>query len=152
MVNTADNTILLKVSEPSPHLEGLTATDGVYPGYLLEEFSGGLRPHQSSYTAAAPIFAYENIYKGQTIYDPYNSGDRIMSRYCRPGDVVLSWVTTTDLAGEDISVGEFLASNGTGLLHSVNDGVVQPGGIVGAALEAITLVTDQVERIRIRVF
>lgn len=146
---TVDNTIMLSLNESmAKYCEGISDDSVIMPGHLLTIFppTSGSRPFVKRTVSASntlmKMFAVENTRHGKTIDDAYASGDLVMYRVCRPGDVIMAWVRTH--AAYPISIGTFLTrSSGTGYgnLMSIDDHditILYPGGVVAIALEAVT--------------
>jgi hypothetical protein len=128
-----NNTISYKVSLSSPFQE-LTCTAGpIYPGYLCEQVgSDSVSGHSIADEPAETMFAVENSqYRGKTIYDRYEVGERVMLRVCRKGDIILAAVASV----QEIPINSYVTSAGYGPVHP--KGIAPIGGsIVGVSIEA----------------
>jgi hypothetical protein len=119
------------------------ATAAVTPGMLVELASAtAVKPHATAGGNALPMFALENELEGQGVADAYAVGDKIPQVWIpQRGDVV--WAILAD--GENVAVGDFLESNGAGLLqkHVADEasagGAIVDAAIIGVALEAVDL-------------
>ncbi|MCK5018786.1 MAG: hypothetical protein KAS32_17115 [Candidatus Peribacteraceae bacterium] len=145
MANTDNHTIKLQVSTYSPVVE-LMATATIKTGMLLkQEANDTVIPHVDILGPGQALFAVENELGGKDIDTDYTSGQRVMCRVARPGDVVLCWLATN----QDVTVGDYLASAGGGYLRQ-NAVLYDP--IFGIALEAlITTPALPPARIRVRI-
>jgi hypothetical protein len=133
MASSDNNTIQLQIGITSPYKEFYAAVTAVTPGMLLKRLSEfDARTHNNAGGDAERLFAVENPYQGGDIYTNYAVGDRMMCRICRPGDVVLAWVTNAVA----LPFGNFLQSNGDGTLTV--SGTSNPEGIVAVLDEAYT--------------
>lgn len=135
----SNNTIQLDISESSPRLEVEAGVETIVPGMLVEFWSPNkVKRHSVANGTVAKMFAVENVYMGGAIDDAYALGDKVMIRFCRPGDLVLGWIAD----GMDMSQGEFLASNGDGMLQQASPGVTTPGSVVGVSFKNLVAVGD----------
>lgn len=113
-----------------------TNASAITPGYLLEKYgnadydvhatAGGNRPE--------PRFARKAGTLGDEISDDYSADDHIYVAYCQSGVKVNAFLA----AGENVSEGELLSSNGDGALRSAEDGTSPDGedAAVARAAEA----------------
>jgi hypothetical protein len=127
-----NNTIEYKVSLYSPYEELTASLQPIYPGFLCQQSAlEEVLPHLTADGTAERLIAVENSsYRGKTIYDRYEVGERVMLRIGRSGDVFLCAVQS-DLA---ISIDDFVTSAGDGTLKPVG---VTPltGCVIGRAME-----------------
>ena len=133
------------------------ADGAITPGHLLERTSAGkFKVHSSAGQPCARLFAVEDGEQGNGIATAYTSGNQVQARACASGEEVYAILAD----GENVSIGDFLESNGNGELKKYvasSAGVVEyPNSIVGMALAAInasdsaaTAVADR--RIRIEI-
>lgn len=129
-------TIILKGEGTS--IEKAAAAATIYPGYLCElNSSDQLAIHSTSGGTQSSIVAIEDELQGKEISQNYASGDIVLARVLRPGDVALMVVAD----GQNISIGEYVDSNGDGTLKSLEPasaGVSEfPRSCVGVALSAV---------------
>ncbi len=106
-----------------------------------------------------PMFAVEDALQGKTIDDNYTNGQPVQCWIPQRGDQVYAVLQD----GEDVSIGDFLSSNGNGRLakhesESETDvGISYKEPIVAVALEALDLSTsesywpDTARRIKVRI-
>lgn len=136
------NTIKLK--KYSDVIEEMVANAAITPGMLIEVMSTGkVRAHASAGLNALPMFALEDELQGKGIDDAYAAADQVQCWIPTRGDVVYALLKD----GENIAIGDFLESAGTGYLQkhvadvdSSNDiTTIYPLQIVGQAVEAIDL-------------
>ena len=137
-LNTDNNTIALQVSTTSGYYEGICWDDDIIPGMLLlRQPAGFVAPHSLKGDPAENLYAMEAGYHGRGISDPYVQNERVYTRICRSGDVVLSWVVHLTLG---IVEGSFLMSFGSGTgegsLTSFGQVEVEKGGVLAVLLEA----------------
>lgn len=110
-----------------------TCSVAVKPGHLLERVSDDtVKPHATTGGLAELLFAVENDLEGETIDDTYAISDIVQFNAVRPGDVVLVWIAD----GEDIAIGDKLASNGDGDFKEHGDSGDESAGFLLVALEA----------------
>lgn len=129
-------TILLKGDGTS--IERLAAAATIYPGFLCElNSSDQLAVHSVSGGSQSSIVALEDENRGREIGTAYGSGNVVVARALRPGDVALMVIAD----GQNISIGEYVDSNGDGTLKSqepASAGVSEfPRSCVGVALSAV---------------
>lgn len=135
----ASNKIILRNEEFIADEDGEvdSGSGGVTPGDLVAYYgnadydvhaaAGGSRP--------APRFARKAGEIGGTIDDAYAAGDHVKVAYCNGGVRVNARLA----AGETVSEGELLSSNGDGSLRSAEDGTSPDGedAAVARATEAV---------------
>lgn len=131
-----NNTVQLSISEESPYIEGIAGEDTIAPGHLMKlNADGTYVRHNDADGAAEPLFAVENIYKGEgpefLVY-PYNTGDRVLMRLCRPGDILLAFLE----ALQSVTPTDYLVSNGNGNL--IPPTAPEPGSIIGSPVESVS--------------
>jgi len=106
------------------------ANDGLFPGRMVELNSNGkVQEHSSSASIAVPMFALEDELQGNGVDDTYAADDPVQVWIPARGDQV--WAVLAD--GENVSIGDFLQSDGSGNLQQGTSEAV------GVALEAIDL-------------
>lgn len=106
------------------------ANDGLFPGRMVElNSSGNVQEHSSAGGAAMPMFALEDELQGKDVDETYASGDPVQVWIPTRGDEV--WAVLAD--GENVSIGDFLQSDGAGNLQAGTSNAV------AVALEAIDL-------------
>lgn len=138
----------IKVTNFSDVNEEYAAAAAITPGMLIELASATtVQAHSNSGQNALPMFAVENEWEGEGVNDAYATGDRVNCWIPGRGDIV--WAILVD--GENVSVGDFLESNGDGKLkkhvadvesfESAEPGsiTVYPAQIVGQAIEAVDI-------------
>ncbi|MGM0409197.1 MAG: hypothetical protein ACQEQF_00425 [Bacillota bacterium] len=140
------NKILLKGSPISKEAE---ASGAVTPGMLLERTSNGtVKAHSSANGNAAKIFADNEDYMGEGIDTDYADGDRVKFLFCKPGDEINALLTS---GATSYSVGDMLASDGSGYLQAYTTTGADGESIVGQVIEATTGSTGSNDRIKIEV-
>lgn len=138
----AYNTI--KVKKYSDVIEEYTATAvAITPGMLIELASATtVQAHSTEAGNALPMFALEDALQGNGIADNYAVSSKIQCWIPYRGDIVYAIIED----GTDIAVGDFLESNGAGLLqlHVADAGSVAgvPNAIIGQAIEAVAAGAD----------
>jgi len=128
----------------------------ITPGMLIELTSANLvQAHSNEGQNVLPMFALEDELQGKGIDDNYAASDKIQCWVAVRGEEVYAILED----GETIVIGDFLESNGAGLLqkHSadvaegassneaVEDLTIYTNQIVGIALEAVDLSTSSGE-------
>lgn len=143
-----NNTIVLSVNEDRAPYKEAIALSTIKPGYLLEINASGATDEEFRVRAfnngagqtCQKIFAVENTRYGKTIDDSYSTGDRVMFRACRPGDVIMAYVAVDP--SYPLAVGTFLCPDtSAGHLVNIGDAVVTtlyPGGVAAISMEART--------------
>ena len=132
-------------------IEELTATAvAIKPGFLLELASATtVQAHSTAEGNVLPMFALEDQFQGKAITADYAVSVKIQVWIPRRGDIVYAYLAD----GEDVSVGDFLESNGAGALQKhvpetqsweagasgAGQITVPPNPIVGQAIEAVNL-------------
>lgn len=144
----------IKLKKYSDVIEELVANAAITPGHLVEEMTTGkVRKHATADGNAIPMFALENELEGKGIDDAYAADDRVQCWIAGRGDQVYAWLAD----GQNVSIGNFLVSNGDGTLKKLvvtSAGVVeQPLQVVAVAVEAVNTTTSAlgVSRIKVRV-
>lgn len=138
----AYNTI--KVKKYSDVIEEYTATAvAITPNMLIELASATtVQAHSTEAGNALPMFALEDALQGNGIADNYAVSSKIQCWIPYRGDIVYAIIED----GTDIAVGDFLESNGAGLLqlHVADAGSVAgvPNAIIGQAIEAVAAGAD----------
>ncbi len=137
----------IKIKNFSDINEEYTATaTAILPGTLLEfDSAGKVKAHATAGGNVLHMFAYEDALQGRGIDDTYAASDKIQCWIPGRGDIVQA-ILADD---EDVSIGDFLESNGSGLLqeHAV-DASNAPNvtnQIVGQSLEAIDLLNSSAD-------
>lgn len=94
----------------------LIAAEAITPGHLCERTTAGtVRKHASAGGTVGPVMvALGDELQGKEIGDAYASGARVFLVIPQRGDKVYMWLN----AGETVSIGERLESNGDGLLRA----------------------------------
>lgn len=129
----------IKVKNFSDVNEEYTATAvAVMPGTLVELTSAGtVQAHSTAGGNALPMFAFEDELQGKGIDDTYLASDKIQVWIPGRGDIVYAIVADNN----DIAIGDFLESNGSGYLqeHTNDTGAAAnvTNQIVGQAIEAV---------------
>jgi len=122
----------------------------ITPGMLIELTSANLvQAHSNEGQNVLPMFALEDELQGKGIDDNYAASDKIQCWVAVRGEEVYAILED----GETIVIGDFLESNGAGLLQKHNpdeadsdDAItVYTNQIVGIALEAVDLSTSSGE-------
>ena len=133
----AKNTI--KVKNYSDVFEELVAAAAITPGMLVEINSNGkVQAHSTAGGNAAPMFAIEVELQGNGISDDFAAVDRVQVWSPGRGDMVYAMLAD----GENVSIGDYLESDGNGKLqaHSpASEGVEYPLGPVAIAREAVDM-------------
>lgn len=133
----AKNTIKLK--KYSNVIEEWIANAAITPGMLVQLMSTGkVRAHATANGNAIPMFALEDELQGKGIDDAYAAADPVQVWIPTRGDRVYALLSD----GENVVIGDFLASNGDGYLQKFvggdsNANEELPLEIVAMALEAI---------------
>jgi hypothetical protein len=124
--------------------EEYVAAAAISPGHLVELASTGkAQVHSTAGGPAKPMFAFENELEGETIDDAYAADDVVQVLVSIPGDQVNAVLAD----GENVSIGDYLESNGDGTLRkyaadtgsSAGELYDKPASIVGLAMEALDL-------------
>lgn len=114
-----------------------SGSGGITPGYLVEKYGNSdYDVHATAGEAAPePRFARKFGELGDEITDDYAAGDHIKVALCPRGVKVYAFLA----AGEAVSEGELLSSNGDGSLRSATDGTSPDteAAAVGRAAEAV---------------
>ncbi len=147
----AYNTI--KVKKYSDVIEEYTATAvAITPGMLIEIASATtVQAHSTEAGIVLPMFALEDELQGNGPEDNYAVSSKIQCWIPYRGDIVYAIIED----GTDIAVGDFLESNGAGLLQlhvadtaswaepsAAGSITVVANPIVGVALEAVAAGAD----------
>ena len=128
----------IKVKKYSDVIEEFVAAGTITPGMLVElDTTGKVKAHSDEDGNVLPMFALEDELQGKTIDDNYVATDPVQVWIPYRGDQVNAILA----AGENVSIGTFLTSDGTGKLHAApaltSTGDVAPSQIVGVATEAV---------------
>jgi len=128
----------IKVKKYLDIVEEYEAAAEIIPGMLIELTSAGkVQAHSNASQHAMTMFALENELEGKGIDDAYDSGDKVQGWIATRGDIAYAILAD----GNNISIGDFLESDGNGYLqkYEVNTSteVTYPDAIVGQALEAV---------------
>ena len=121
-------------------IEEYKAEAAIIPGELIELTSSGtVQVHSTAGGNCLPMFALEDELQGNDINDAYAADDQVQVWIPTRGDQVYAILAD----GNDVSIGDFLESNGAGELRphvadvgDSTDGTVQ-NAIVGVALENV---------------
>ena len=129
------NTIKLK--KYADVIEERVAAAVIYPGMLIEmDDAGEVQAHSNAGQTAEKMFALENELEGKSIDDTYAVDSQVQCWFAGRGDQVYAILAD----GEDIAIGDFLESNGSGYLQEVvaesAGGTTYPDSVVAVALEA----------------
>ena len=129
---SAYNKNTIKLKNYSDVNEEHTAGGTIYPGMLLlMSAADTVIAHNDDAPAnCAPLFAVEDELQGKGIDDSYVTGDPVQCWIPGRGDIVYAILKD----GENVAVGAFLESDGSGYLQAYTSGAV-----VGQALEALDL-------------
>lgn len=124
----------------TPEREEFTAGGTITPGQLLEiDSSDNVIVHNSAGQNVYSLFALENDIEGDDIDDDYASGEQVQCAWASPGHIVNALIKD----GENIAIGDWLESDGTGDLaeHAADDSTSTnyTNQIVGIAREALDL-------------
>lgn len=93
--------------------EDWEAGEAVTPGHLVTLNSDGeVIKHNDDASNPAPLFALERDEMGKDIDVAYAEGDQVKVGSFHPGQRVLAWIPS----GQNVSIGDYLTSNGAGLL------------------------------------
>jgi len=132
-------------------IEEYGAEAAITPGMLLElNSSGNVQVHSTAGGNVLPMFALEDELQGNDIDDAYVADDKVQVWVAVRGE----WVYAILADGQNVSVGDFLESAGSGLLQkhepdeyneSASIGGIYTNQIVGVALEAMDLSTSSGE-------
>lgn len=115
--------------------EEYVAAGAITPGMLIELGSAGtVVAHNSAGAIAFPMFALEDELQGNDIDDAYASGDRVQCWIPQRGDQVYALLAN----GEDVSIGDFLVSDGAGRLKALSSETADET-VVAVALEAVDM-------------
>lgn len=142
----AYNTI--KIKKYVDIIEEYEANAAITPGMLIELMSTGkVRAHATAEGNVLPMFALEDELQGNGIDDAYAAADRVQCWIPQRGEQVYAIVAD----GQNIAIGDWLASNGDGALRehvteteswNVSEAgavTVNPLQIIAQALEALDL-------------
>jgi hypothetical protein len=138
MPNALKSIIAKQISNPVQ--EEFTANAEILPGHLVELMSTGkIRAHATAGGNAVKMWAIENELEGEGVNDAYAASDQVQVRVMNAGDQVNALIAD----GENISIGDFLESNGDGTLQKWEEasGAAEnpPESLVGVAMEALDL-------------
>jgi len=113
------------------------AEAAISQGHLIELTSSDtVQVHSGAGLVAEVNFAVEDALQGNTVSDAYAADDIVMSHLAKRGDEINALIT----AGQDISIGDKLASAGDGTLSDVTTLATAAGVVVVAvAIEAVDL-------------
>jgi hypothetical protein len=130
----------IKVKKYLDIISEYTANAAITPGNMVELMSTGkIRKHSTSGGKAGHCFALEDELQGKSIDTAYAAGDVVQCWWAVPGEEVYALVED----GGNYAVGDFLESNGAGVLtKSQDDSAKDPGApshIVGIAMDALRL-------------
>lgn len=142
----------VKVKKYSDVIEEKAAAAAITPGMLLEKTSSDtVQAHSTAGGNCVPrMFALENELEGEGIDDDYAAAERVQVWFPKPGDIVNALLAD----GEDVDIGDYLESNGDGMLKehvadkeswesgSQQEGAsitVYPEQIVGVAVEDVDI-------------
>jgi len=137
----------IKIKNFSDVNEEYTATAvAIIPGTLIAiDSSANVQAHATAGGNVLPMFAVEDELQGKGIDDTYAASDKIQCWIPGRGDIVMA-ILADD---EDVSIGDFLESNGSGLMQAhAADASNAPNvtnQIVGQALEALDLLNSSAD-------
>lgn len=137
----------IKIKNYSDINEEYVATAvAILPGTLLQiDSSANVKAHATAGGNVLPMFACEDELQGDGIDDAYAASAKIQCWIPGRGDIVLA-ILADD---EDVSIGDYLESNGAGLLqaHTVDasNAYNVTNQIVGQALEALDLLNSSAD-------
>lgn len=115
-----------------------TASGAITPGQLIEQNAATTyRRHSGADAVAATSFAVEDDLQGKEIGEDYATGSKVFFKIFRRGDIVFAMLEN----GQNISINDFLVSNGNGNLKVDDTPVGAP--VVARALEAVDLSDSQ---------
>lgn len=115
-----------------------TASGAITPGQLIEQNAATTyRCHAGADAVAATSFAVEDDLQGKEIGEDYVTGSKVFFKIFRRGDKVFAMLEN----GQNISINDFLVSNGNGNLKVDASPVGAP--VVARALEAVDLSDSQ---------
>lgn len=120
------------------------ALAAITPGHLIERAAGGVQVHSTGGAGGNPHFALEYSYTGRGIDDAYADGDQVVFKTFYPGASVYALLED----GNNVSVGDFLISEGNGLLSL--QAADSTAIVFAQALEAVNA-SGSDERIRVEV-
>lgn len=111
------------------------ASGAVYPGMLVEfDSNGKVKAHSTVGGNAVKQFALEDALQGKGIDDLYAIGDLVQVWSCVPGEEVYAILAD----GQSVAIGDFVESNGTGMLQKYEmesaETVEYPNAIVGVVI------------------
>jgi len=114
------------------------AAAAITPGNLVELTTADkVQNHSGDAGRAAKMFALEDELQGKGISDAYTTGDVVQVWIPTPGDVVYATIA----ANENVAVGNFLVSKGTGQLKKIASDTVADAQVIGIALKATNVAT-----------
>lgn len=113
----------------------------ITPGMLIEFYTTGsttkLRPHASASETVTPMVALEKLIHNKIVDDPYHVNELVLAAHLRPGSTFWGLLPS----GQDISAGEFMQSNGNGMLKSASATTAAANVARFQALESVGAVT-----------
>ena len=93
-----------------------TGSGAITPGFLLERDSTDkVKAHATAGGRSQRMFAIEDDLQGKGITDDYANGALIQYMVFKPGDLVNALIAND----ENISIGDYLSSNGDGTLKKM---------------------------------
>ena len=112
----ANNTITVTVSKESPYVEAFGSED-LYPGMMVDLASTNeYRVAPTGVTLwTFPMFVVENPYWGKSITSVYLTGERLMLRVPRRGDIILTKVSA--IVEDALEIGMHLTPAGDGWMR-----------------------------------
>jgi hypothetical protein len=134
----------IKIKKYSDVVEEYVANAAIIPGMLIELMSTSkVKAHATSGGNAYPMFALEDELQGNGINDDYAAADRVQCWIPGRGDQVYAILAD----GESVAPGDFLESNGDGLLKkhvvdtdsSAEATTIYGNQIVGVCLDTIDI-------------
>lgn len=134
----------VKIKNYLNHFEEYEANAAISPGMLIEIMSTGkVRAHATEGGNALPMFALENYPEGKGITTAYAAAEQVQAWIPVRGDEVYALLEDE----QNVAIGDFLESNGSGYLQKITNvevssqaaDIVYPLQIVAQALEALDL-------------
>jgi len=130
----------IKIKKYQDIIEEYTAVSAITPGELLELTSAGeVQAHSDAGQNAERLFALEDELQGNDIDDDYSADDKVQVWVAQTGEWVYAWLAE----GQDVSIGDFLESDGAGALQAHTADVVQ-GGSSAELVADVSIYTNQI--------
>lgn len=116
------------------------------PGHLVEETANGVAPHGTAAGAADPYFVREHTETGMGVDDDIPAGSNAKVLMPTRGSRVRARIA----AGENVTEGDDLVSNGDGTLRVAAGDGTEEAGHVAKAYEGGGI-ADEVDLVQVRV-